>query len=230
MLLREQCRRHQQCNLPAAGRGDECRAHRDLGLAEADIAADHAIHWLRRSHVAQHCIDCDLLIGCFLERKARRERFVHRAVDRQCQALPSESTRLDFQQLGGDIAHALGCFSFRFIPLLPAQRMQWRGLRRRAAVAADQMQLRDWYVEFVALRVFDLQIFVRHAASIKRDQALVATDAVVLVHDRRADRQRSEIAHDRFGIASGATPLARMRGAFGIELTLGEDRQRWFDN
>src|SRR3546814_8231186 len=73
-------------------------------------------------------------------------------------------------------------------PLLAAERMQRRGFRRRAGVAADQVQLRDRHVQAVALGVLDLEVFAGLAAGFERHQAAVAADAVVLVHDRRAFR------------------------------------------
>jgi hypothetical protein len=49
MLLGEQGGRHQHGDLPSALHGHEGRPHGDLGLAEADIAADHPIHRLGSS-------------------------------------------------------------------------------------------------------------------------------------------------------------------------------------
>ena len=48
MLLGEQRRRHEHRDLLAVGERDERRAQRDLGLAEADVAADEAVHRLAR--------------------------------------------------------------------------------------------------------------------------------------------------------------------------------------
>ncbi len=44
VLARQQCGRHHHRDLLAVHRGDECRAQRHFGLAEADIAADEPIH------------------------------------------------------------------------------------------------------------------------------------------------------------------------------------------
>jgi hypothetical protein len=53
---------------PAARhRRDEGGAQRDLGLAEADIAADQPVHRFGRFQVAQHILDRALLIlGLFI--------------------------------------------------------------------------------------------------------------------------------------------------------------------
>jgi len=43
------------------------------------------------------------------------------------------------------------------------------------------------------------------------------------VHDRRAFGQFAKVADDRFGFAPGALTAARVRGALGEQLALGED-------
>ncbi|RZA21738.1 MAG: transcription-repair coupling factor, partial [Lysobacteraceae bacterium] len=48
--------------------GDEGGAHRHFGLAETDVAADHAVHRLRAAEVADHRFDRGVLVGGFLER------------------------------------------------------------------------------------------------------------------------------------------------------------------
>jgi hypothetical protein len=100
--------------------------------------------------------------------------------------------------------------------------MQRRGFRRGAGVAADQVQLRHRHVQAVALGVFDVEELAGHAADVHRDQAAIAADAVVLVDDRRALGQLAEVADDRFGLAAGALAAARLGGALGEQLALGE--------
>ena len=214
MLFGQQRGRHQHRDLLAGRGGDERGAHRDFGLAEADVAADHAVHRLRAGEVADHRFDRRMLVRCFLEREGRREWFVHRAVDIQRQACARLALGLDLEQFGGDVADLLGGLLLGLGPGLAAERMQRRGLRRRAGVAVDQVQLRDRHVEAVALGVFDLEVFAGQAAGVQRDQAAITADAMVLVHDRRAFGQFAEIADDRFRLAPGALAAARLRGAF----------------
>ena len=77
MLFRQQRRGHQHRDLLATRRGDERGAHGDFGLAEADIAANHAVHWLRRRQVADNRFDRRVLVWRFFEREAGGEGFVH---------------------------------------------------------------------------------------------------------------------------------------------------------
>jgi hypothetical protein len=74
MLFRQQGGGAQHRHLAAAGSGDEGGAQGDLGLAEADIAADQSVHRLAGSHVADHGFDGGHLVRCFLEAEAFGER------------------------------------------------------------------------------------------------------------------------------------------------------------
>lgn len=146
MLLGQQRGRHQHGNLLAGAGGGECGAHGHLGLAEADVAADHAVHRLAAAQIAQRRIDGRQLVGGFLERKAGRERLVHRPVHLQRQTGTRTSAGLDFQQFGRHVADLFGRLALGLGPLLAAQRMQRRGLGRGAGIAADQMQLRHRHI------------------------------------------------------------------------------------
>ena len=73
MLPRQQRRRHHHRDLRARHRGDEGGAQRDLGLAEADIAADQPIHRPAGGEVLQHVGDGARLILGLGEREAGAE-------------------------------------------------------------------------------------------------------------------------------------------------------------
>ncbi len=75
MLLGQQRGRAQHRDLLAVGHGDEGGAHGDLGLAEADVAADQAVHRLAGFHVVDHGVDGGQLVGRFLEAEAVGEGF-----------------------------------------------------------------------------------------------------------------------------------------------------------
>ncbi len=73
VLFGEQRGGHQHGDLLSGLRGDERSAHRHFGLAEADVAAHHAIHRLLGREIGQHLADRLGLVGRFLEREAARE-------------------------------------------------------------------------------------------------------------------------------------------------------------
>ena len=103
--------------------------------------------------------------------------------------------------------------------------MQRRGLRRTAAVAADDMQLRYRHVEFIRARVFQQQEFSLAFAQIEIDQPAVTRDAMLLMHDGIANLQFGQIAQHAFDVAlfcgAGGT-AARLRG---VEFGLGDDSE-----
>ena len=73
MLARQQRRRHHHRYLSSRHRGDERGPQRDLGLAEADIAADQPIHRPAGREVFQHIGDGARLILGLGEREAGAE-------------------------------------------------------------------------------------------------------------------------------------------------------------
>ena len=81
MLARQQGRRADQRDLLARHRHDERGAERDLGLAEADVAAHQPVHRLARFEVVQHILDRALLVVGFLVGEA-----VDELRDRRCRA------------------------------------------------------------------------------------------------------------------------------------------------
>ena len=57
VLLREHRRRHEDGHLLAREHGEEGRAHRHLGLAEADVAAHQPVHRPPAPQVGEHVVD-----------------------------------------------------------------------------------------------------------------------------------------------------------------------------
>jgi hypothetical protein len=133
VLLGQQRGRHEHRDLLAGGGGDEGRAHRDLGLAEADVAADHAIHRLRLAEVADHRFDRGRAGRAFSSNgNVGRERFVQRAIDGQGEPGAGLALGLDLEQFGGNVTDLLGGPCAWPCPLLAAERVQRRGFRRGA--------------------------------------------------------------------------------------------------
>jgi hypothetical protein len=96
---------------------DKGGAQCDLGLAEAHVAADHAVHRLGRGEIGQHGIDGGLLIFGFLVFESGGETCVQTTLDLDTLTLPGRTSGLQIEQFGGDIAHFLG----RLAPGLRAQ-------------------------------------------------------------------------------------------------------------
>ena len=73
MLARQQRGGHHHGDLRAGHGGDEGGAQRDLGLAEADIAADQPVHRPAGRQILQHVGDGARLVFGFGEREAGAE-------------------------------------------------------------------------------------------------------------------------------------------------------------
>src|SRR5690606_12217842 len=117
VLLREQRGRHEHGDLVAALDGRESRAQRDLRLAEANVAADDAVHGLRAREVLEYVEDRAGLIVRLLERELHREALIGAVVELVVEAFARGALRVEIQQLGGDVPRLLRRFTLRLRPL-----------------------------------------------------------------------------------------------------------------
>ena len=135
VLLGQQRGGREERDLLAAGDGDEGGAQRDLGLAEADVAAHQAVHRLRRDHVLDHGVDGGVLVGRFLEAEVVGEGLVVLRRVAEGMALARGAAGIDVEQFGGGVAHLFGGLALGLFPLAGAQLVQRRfvGARRRCS-------------------------------------------------------------------------------------------------
>ena len=104
VLLREDRRRHEHERLLAVERGGERCAHRDFGLAEADVAADEPVHRTRRLEVFLDGFDRSRLIGCLAVRERRLEPLEPLLVEVERDALRVLAPRVELEELAGELA------------------------------------------------------------------------------------------------------------------------------
>jgi hypothetical protein len=227
VLLGQQRSGHQHGHLLAVGHRDEGRAQRHFRLAEAHVAAHQAVHGLAGDEVLDHRVDGGLLVARLLEREAVGEGFVILRLHLERVAFARGPLGVDVEQLRGGIAHLLGRLALGLLPLPAAELVQGRGLRRGAAVAADDLQLRHRHVELVAALVLQGQELGHALAEVHVGEPQVAADAVVHVHDGVADFQLGEVAQVVLCYlpAHLLAPVARARLG-GIELVLGDEGER----
>ena len=225
MLLHEECGRREYRHLLAGVRGDERGAHRHLGLAEADIAAHDAVHRAIAAEVGKHLPYRLRLVLGFLEWEGVGERLVVELAHRERESRLGLATRMQVEQLRGHIPNLLRGAPPRTRPLIGAELVQRRILRRRAGVAAHQMQRVHRHVDAVAVLVLEHQEFPGLAADLHRHQPLVAADAVFLVHHRRPGIEVLQVAQDRLGVG-GALAATLLAGTRPEQLRLGDHRDR----
>ena len=214
---------HQDRGLLAVEHALHHRAQGDLGLAEAHVPAEKAVHRHGGLHVRLDLRDAPQLIV----RLGIAEVFLKLAlplavrgegVARQALALGVELDEALCHVLGAGLGAAAGLG-----PLGAAHLAEAHGLfLARAGVLRHHVQLRRGDVERVAARVVELDIVLVEAVHLHAHDPGEFADAVVFVHH--------EIARGEVGIRLDARPVggqlfARLRGpaARAHKLGVGQD-------
>ena len=183
VLLGEHGRRRQDQRLLAVERDGEGRADGDLGLAEADVAADQPVHRARRFEILLDGLDRPLLVVGLPVGKAGLELLepVGGQVERHARGvLPAG---VEAEQLAGELANARSHPVLEQLPGFPSQ----LGERRRSAVRADvpgdlaELLVRD--VEPVVAAKGEEQVVAGDACDRLGLEAEQPADTVVLVDD-----------------------------------------------
>ncbi len=183
VLLREHGRRHEHQHLLAVDGDRERRANGDLGLAEADVAADEAVHRVRRLEVLHHRLDRGALILRLAVRELALEPLDPFVLDVEGHARLRLTLRVQLQQLARHLTQVLARACLQVVPRLAAELRERRRLRVRADVAADLADLLVRDVDTVVAAIGEQEVIARDAGDLLRLEALQLGDAVVLVHD-----------------------------------------------
>ncbi len=181
VLLGQQGGRHQHRGLVAVLHRLEHGPERDLGLAEADVAADEAVHRDGQLHVGLDLVDGGALVGCRLVRERLLELALPGRVGREGVARRVDALLVEHDQLLGDLGHRRAHLGLGLLPLAPAHAAE-RG-RLAAGVVADGVDLVGRHVEPVVAAVLEQQVVALDPADGPLDHAAVAGDAVLVVHD-----------------------------------------------
>ena len=185
--------------------GLEGGADGDLGLPEADVAAQQPVHREPGLHVGLDVDDGPQLVGRLDEREAVLELALPGCVLAEREAGRVAPPLVEHDELLRDLpdgrAHAaLGLLEVRATEAV-------EGRRLAADVVAHGVDLVRRDVQPVAALVLEEQVVPLDAADRPLDHPSVATDAVVVVHDVVAGLQVLEHA--------GRLPLARPRRGGG---------------
>ena len=209
VLVGQQRRRHQHRDLLTVLHRLERRPHRDLGLAVADVAADHPVHRDRLLHIGLDLGDGGQLVDGLGE----PERVLHLGLPRGVRAERVAGRRLPLgvqrHQLRGDLADRSPRLGLGVGPVAAAEPAQRR--RLAADVARQLIERIHRHVELVgpaaplARRVLQHQVFAPRAADGAFDHLDEAADAVLIVHHQVARGQRERVDDVA---ALGGQPLA----------------------
>ena len=219
MLLCQEGRRRDEGDLVSGARGGMDGAHRHFGFAEADVAADDAVHRLRPGEVGEHRVYCRLLVGSGGEGEFGGEGGLCGGVVGDGDAGGGFAFGVEGEQFGGGVVQAGADFAPRALPAFAAQFVQRRAVRVAAAVAGDEVDVGGGDVEFGAFGVGDGNEFV--AVVFEFFEAEVAADAEVGVDDGGAGAQVLQAADEGGGVAAAVLAVVGGDGR-GVQVGFGK--------
>ena len=225
VLLGEERGGHQDRDLLAGLDGLERGADRHLGLAEADVAAQQAVHREAGLHVVLHVADGVELVGRLDEGEALLQLVLPGRVVAEGEAGSVAPPLVQHDQLLGDLPHGGPDPALGLLEVRAAEAVE-RG-RLAADVVADGVDLVGRDVELVAALVLEQQVVALDAADRPLDHAAVAADPVVVVDDVVAGLQVLEDARRLAAARPGGAVGAAAAGQVGLgqhgQPRLGED-------
>ena len=219
MLAGEKRRRHDDGDLLAGDRRREGRPQRDLGLAEADVAAHEPVHRPPDAKVLHDGVDRALLVLGLLIGEAGRELVVEPFRGAEAGGLAQDAGGGDLHQRARHLADALFHPRLAGLPGAAAEPVELDlGLLR--PVAGQELDVLDRQEQPVAAVVVDLEAVMRRARGLDRLQPLEAADAVVDVDDEVAGRQRRRLGDE---VLRPARAPLRAHQPVAEDVLLGED-------
>ena len=220
VLAGEQRGRRDHRHLIARRRRDVGGAQRDLGLAEADVAADQPVHRPARLHVAEHVGDgVQLVLGLGIG-EAGAELLPGVVVLRlQHRALAQRAFGGDADQPVGHVADPRLQPGLLRLPRPAAEPVEQALL---VAVARQELDVLDRQVEPVAAGVLQRQALVRRAHRGDGLEPLVAPDAVVDVDHQIARREAGRLGQE---VVGALAPAGRADQPVAQHVLLGDHRQ-----
>ena len=187
----------------------ESRAQRDLGLAVAHVAADEAVHGVRRLHVVLDLVDGLRLVVGLLVGERLFQAAHELAVRRIGEPGDGLTGGVQLEQLAGHLHDRRARPGLDRLPVRAAELVERRGGAGGADVAADLADLVVRDEDAVVPAELEQQVVASDVGDGARLDAGEAGDAVVLVHHEVARAHVEERAEARAG---DEAPLAR-RGA-----------------
>ena len=152
-------------------------AHRDLGLAVADVAADEAIHHLGLEHVGQHLVDRALLIRRLVELEVGFE--LAEVPVRLAEAVAGVRAAggVELEQIGRHLQQLLADAGFGLDPRIAAQLVELDLVGISAGEARDEPHPPHGQVDLVLAEVLEQQEVVGDSLQLHLRQAAVPRDA-----------------------------------------------------
>ena len=183
VLLHQDCRRRQHCDLLPVLDRFEGRPDRDLGLAVADVSADEAVHGPRGLHVSLHVFAGLSLIRCILVQERGLHLHLPARVFRKGEPRCRLPPRIELEQLDSHGLDDLFGLPFLDLPPLATDAVDaWRlGVVRGTDPALDQIEPVDRKAQQLATTVLDRQRFDLFAGDLEMLQTDEAPHAMIHV-------------------------------------------------
>ncbi len=217
MLAREQRRRNEHHRLLAVLHRLERGAHRDLGLAVADVAAHEPVHRDRPLHVRLDLLDRAQLVGRLFEGERLLHLALPRCVDGERVAGRGQALAVEHDELFSDLLHRAAHARALALEVGAAHPVERR--RLAAGVLPDEPHLVGGYVH-AAVAELEPQVVALDTAHRERLHLEVPADPVHVVHHVVAGLQCVVVV----GAASRAARPAVHPAAAG-EVGLGDECQ-----
>ena len=203
VLQCKDCCRHKYRHLLAIHSRLKCRAYSHLGLSEAYISADKAIHRTRRLHIALYSLDSSLLIGGLLIAERRLHSLLKVAVGREGKTFARLTLGIEGDKFSRDILNCLFGCSLNLLPSTAAEFMHLRTLSIATLVARDAVERVDIYKEHIAIAIDKFDNLPRLATHWVRQgyKTVKATYTVVDMDNIVAHAQSIELGNGHLLIA-----------------------------
>ncbi len=219
VLARQERGRHDHGDLLAVERRGKGRTQRHLGLAEADVAADQAVHRTPGLEVLQRGVDgVELVLGLLIG-ETGAELVIDMRLHREFRRFVQHALGRDLDQLACDLADAILQLRFARLPAAAAEPVQL-DLGLVGAVARQQFDVLDRQEKLGLVGIMQLEAVMRRAADFQRLQADEAADAVVDMDDNVAGGEARDLGDE---VVELAACLARPHQAVAKDVLLADD-------
>ncbi len=209
VLEGEHSRGHQHGHLLAVGGCLERRAYRDLGLAEAHVAAYQAVHGALAFHVGLDGPCRRELVGSVLVDKRCLQLLLHVRVGSEGMAPLLAALRIQAYQVAGYIFElALGAV-FHAVPCARADAVEFGRHPLLAAVFGELVQGVDRYEDDVVVLIHELDHLLGTAGHVGAQQPGKLADAVVHMHHIVAHLELVELLERQGHLARARTVAAQ---------------------
>ena len=208
MLLGQNRRGRHEGHLLSAQNRLKGRAHRDFGLAVADVSAKKAVHGHGLFHVLLNFLGHVNLVGSVLVRKGRLKGRLPFRVLGECVAGRGLSARIQVNQLLRQLFHGLLDAVLAVFPSLASDSVKPWLFALVSDVALDKVGLLDWNKGHVLVRVFQLYVVPLVAGALHALDSLEKADSVVYVNHIVAGRKlHKSVYGNAFRAANGLRRL-----------------------